>query len=432
MTLNRSNKTAAQRLKSELRMLENQLEAAENKVVISDTGNNPFEIHQKKLIERITEVKKELANEELYENDSSQIDFSTAKSGESAKIVIKRNLDRLTKRIRSVQLEIQYSGGNTSKLRQELEKLEKQKKLFLEKKKVLIPDPKATKLKKKKKAVKATGLKGTTSHSRRVRITEPAKPTRVSNHIKIETVIVTVSWEHIFFEDGFIRIRIDKRKLLHYAYKYSQASFDAIKVFLIRRNIAPLQLQIHQGRIRAISNLDLLNNAIQYLRITEEWKNLTLDKQVNVLSILDSLGKLGDDAFDYFYVNKDRTPYLQELCRLQNLAYRIIPVQEPNGFKGKKISESFIFTIMPAKTIYLVWESVEDKKATFVFTSDPSEYSRDVQIIFDYISSELRGKRIQLRKGVTNEEGLKLKPYRVIYHTSFEKWKERILEYTGR
>lgn len=155
---------------------------------------------------------------------------------------------------------------------------------------------------------------------------------------------------------------------------------------------------------------------------------IILNAEVSAFSILESLESLSTKAFNYFYKNKDLTPYLQELCKLQALDYRIIPVSEPIGLYKTNIKESFIFTIQRANVIYLIWESVEEKKATFLFTTDLSEYQKDLQSIFDYISSQLKNKRTNLRQGISNDEGYKLRSHRTFYHTALDKWKEKLFE----
>lgn len=184
--------------------------------------------------------------------------------------------------------------------------------------------------------------------------------------------------------------------------------------------------------MRSITNLDLLNDAIQILKIQTEWnKNITKDNNgVSASSIVESLGKLSPKAFDYFYRNKDLTPYLKELCKIQELHYHLIPVLEPSNSKHafSVEKESFLFTIQKTTSIYIIWESVEVNKATFVFTTNQADYFDDLQKIFDYISAHLDNKRTNLRKGVMHNEGQYLQSYRTFYHTTLEKWKAKVFE----
>jgi len=436
MATGKDHKYPLKKVESEIKKLEKQLAASEDKLIVSNDSNNPFIKHRQSLIDRIETAKRKIEIEKLKDKYTVKREEINAPNIEPPEDIIKRNLTKLGKKILAVKLEIKFSGRGKTKLEEELKELTKQKLAFEEKRKILVEA--------KKKSKQSEQLKPSTSVNKKEKKRKTAtKPIKVSSKPVfsykfliakgkvLENLIV--DWDSIFFEDGRIKFRLDKRRFVWYPCNQSRSSYEYIKLYLKRKEIEPLQLQVSNERVRSIANLDLLHDAIQILKIKIEWNKMALkESAVDVSSILRSLGSLSSKAFDYFYKNKNLTPYLRTLCEIQELDYHIIPVLEPvnsNYISSLNVNkESFLFTIRRTN-VYIIWESIEVNKATFIFTTKEATYLEDLQKIFDYISSHLRNKRTNLRKGIINEDGQHIQSHRTLYHTTLEKWTEKLFEF---
>ena len=80
---------------------------------------------------------------------------------------------------------------------------------------------------------------------------------------------------------------------------------------------------------------------------------------------------------------------------------------------------SFLFPIKTKKGYFLIWESIENRKASYVFSI--KAYSEDnIQNIFNFIAGEIPNKRSTLinSKELQNKLGMKKR----IFHTDMNKW----------
>lgn len=429
---------ALKHIESKIKSLERQLAACENKHIISQDDSNPFLQHKQRLIEQIEIARTKLDSELKKHHSKMQQQKGDREKVEPPEIIINRRLKEISREISIIRSEMKGSGKRKSKLKAAISALLNQKAALKEKQKILLElnkkailnrdqIPASSRIKKEKK--KKSQIVNTQPIEKRT-------PVLLSNKLSFDSQNrkhheISIGWEDIYFEDGNIKIRLDKRKFVRYPFHQSRSSFEYVKAYLVRKEIGPLVLRMGYWKIQSIANLDLLNDAIQVLKIQTEWnKNVTQDNRVSASSIVESLGKLSKKAFDYFFRNKDLTPYLKELCEIQELNYHLIPVLEPSNskhaFSVKK--ESFLFTIQKTTSIYIIWESIEVNKATFVFTTNQADYFDDLQKIFDYITAHLDNKRTNLRKGVMHNEGQYLQSYRTFYHTTLEKWKAKVFE----
>src|SRR5690606_34711632 len=113
--------------------------------------------------------------------------------------------------------------------------------------------------------------------------------------------------------------------------------------------------------------------------------------------------------------------------------YPIIPVMEYYTlFSTKKIiRDSFLFTTEYDSHFYIIWESTEERKATYVFKSKRENYDDERQRIFDYISTTQKRKRTRLKKGVDDEQS-SIKTYATINHTDIDIWVKKLMDIISR
>jgi hypothetical protein len=410
-------------LKSKIRRLERELEASQNKSVISHDVANPFLVHQQEIMQQIRSAKDKL--KKIQKDTTTKVDEVSTKRQETEVPVksIQEKIQELHNKIAFIKAEIPGAGRRKSQLKTAVRAIQNQIQALKDKQHVLVRLTRNTLTSPIDSSPIRKNLKNSSPKKLQKRIN--------SNQTSLNTN-VTVGWEDIKFQDGTIKIRVAKLKFIQFPFLKSRRSYEYIKPYLIRKGIEPLQLQISHGRIRAITNLDLLESAIQILKIQTEWnKKLGEGEGATVSAILASLKDLNQNYFNFFFKNKNLTPYLKELCDKQALEYHLIPVLEPTASKHTIAieKESFLFTVKSKASIYIIWESVEINKATFIFTTTQENYFDDLQKIFDYISSRVTSKRRNLRKGISNSEDKQLQSYRTIYHTTLEKWNNKLREY---
>jgi hypothetical protein len=94
----------------------------------------------------------------------------------------------------------------------------------------------------------------------------------------------------------------------------------------------------------------------------------------------------------------------------------IIPVGEAiiNSSGLKVVHNSFLFP-MKSKTGYsIVWESIEEAKASYIFSLNTFA-DKDIQTLFDYIAGDKPNKRWTLINSKSLQDRLKMKNR--IFHT---------------
>ena len=117
---------------------------------------------------------------------------------------------------------------------------------------------------------------------------------------------------------------------------------------------------------------------------------------------------------------------LNLLIQICDYQLPIIPLPERviNSSGIETIHESFLFPITKRDRIYWIWESIEEKKATFVFQTSKSTYVDEIQVIYDFLSGEFENKRSSLIRQLLISEDIRL--IKRFKHTEFNKWKSGI------
>ena len=116
---------------------------------------------------------------------------------------------------------------------------------------------------------------------------------------------------------------------------------------------------------------------------------------------------------------------LKKLCEYSDPSLPIIPVAEAviNSSGGKTIHNSFLFPLRSYYGIYLIWESVEESKASYVFKL--KDFGEDeLQVLFDYIAGETPNKRWALINSRQLQQQLSMKAR--IMHKDLKQWELEI------
>ncbi len=262
---------------------------------------------------------------------------------------------------------------------------------------------------------------------------DPPKKIKRDNSIRFSELLtkeLTVSWENVSFLDNKIKIKVSEKRFLTYPLQTARKTYEYIKTILTKRELPPLKIFISSGKISRIFNIDALEQAIKLLEVQTIWNDIYENSTISLRSRLQKIANTLDNSFhDSVLKTKNLSIYMSHLCSLQDEKLPIIPIL-PFFTKRKKGDEdSFLFTLRKNnEELLLVWESIEINKATYIFNAYYYEYDEVLQNVFDYISTFSKQKRMNLRAGV-QFESICLKPNKIIYHTVFSGWRDKLETY---
>jgi hypothetical protein len=238
----------------------------------------------------------------------------------------------------------------------------------------------------------------------------------------------SIGWNKIKFEDYQIRANINGRITEPYLLSESRASYEYIKPFIEKANLDDLIVTVSNEKILSIKNLDELNSVIQILSVKEQLKtyfeNLDSDVLNNVLS---TLKRISNERIIDIYKIEQKSVYLNSLCLMHSSKLKIIPTTEIQ-FRGEAIiaeEDTFLFSIVRGKNIFIIWESTLVNRATYVFQCSKKSYEKNVQEVFDFIASDQPGKRTMLRQKLKTAARIK-NSIAVLQHTNLNSWANKL------
>lgn len=228
---------------------------------------------------------------------------------------------------------------------------------------------------------------------------------------EIQNTKILVEWEDVTYENGFILIILKGIAYKSY-FKDSQKSFNIFKPYFSHSKTPKIVVQVNGKEITVLNEEIILYHFKLFKQSSKNfgsvdiasnpfnnWKEYTKDyyqKKLSHLFVTDSLKKL---------------------FLLSNPIESIIPVAEvTKDIKGKiQFIDSFLFHI----SNYIVWESTEPSRATYIFYLGTSK-QEIIQYIFDYISGDTISKRDTLIKSKNLQKQLRFKTR--VFHTDFSLW----------
>lgn len=267
------------------------------------------------------------------------------------------------------------------------------------------------------------------SHLRKYYVDEIAKLEKQKAYLQnLNEVQITIAWSNVRFENYQIRIINNGQYSEPYLLSESRSSFEFLKTYFLKSDLKPISVSILGNKITSINNLSELNSVIQIISIQNEINNYFNDfESTSIDKIISKLKKISNQQMFDFLKIKERSLYLSFLCEIQSNDYKIIPTTEMLLSNEKIIAheETFLFTIKRLNQNYIVWESTQINKATYIFQTTDITYKEDIQKLFDFIASGENSKRRKLRysdKTINNP----FKSVGIINHTNIEGWKEKI------
>lgn len=226
-----------------------------------------------------------------------------------------------------------------------------------------------------------------------------------------QNTLFEISWDKVTFKNEYIYIQVNKVAYKYY-HKDSQESFNAFKGAFNLTNSPKIRAKV-SGKAIIILNESVLFYHFKILKQTNKQFSINY-KSSNPMIFWKQYTK------DYFEKNLSHlfiTATLKKLFLLANPGQSIIPVAEvTKDIKGKiHCIDAFLFQISD----YIIWESTETSRATYIFRANRN-IDETTQNIFDYISGNTLAKRDTLinSKDLQKELNFKVR----IFHTDYSLW----------
>jgi hypothetical protein len=227
----------------------------------------------------------------------------------------------------------------------------------------------------------------------------------------IQNIRISIDWDNITYENGFILIKVNGIAYKSY-YKDSQKSFNIFKPYFSHSNTPNILVQLNGKEITLLNEEIILYHFKLFKQSSKNFGSVD-----NASNPFNNWKEYTKDYYQKKLSHLFVTDSLKKLFLLSNPIESIIPVAEvTKDIKGKiQFIDSFLFHI----SNYIVWESTEPSRATYIFYLGTSN-QEIIQYIFDYISGDTISKRDTLIKSKNLQKQLRFKTR--VFHTDFSLW----------
>ena len=218
------------------------------------------------------------------------------------------------------------------------------------------------------------------------------------------------------FGDGFISVDIRGYKLSLHSIS-SRNYLNNIKDKYIFSETPQILVSIENGQGRVV-NEHVLNYHISYFEVTMLTYRKDIAKSFELFTSRGQNVRIFVSQFpDYF---KDKC--FQFLCSRCSDDDKIFPLHERviHSNQSEKICESFLFPFRIRTSNYVIWESIYESRATYIFHFDITDF-KAMNKLFVFLTGETINKRETLRSSPKLQENLHF--LRMIPHSDFQKWK---------
>jgi len=241
------------------------------------------------------------------------------------------------------------------------------------------------------------------------------------------TQLLTISWDEVIFNDYNIMIRFGKSFSKPWPAPDSRKSFKYLKKYIQSLKLEPLQVVLVGNEIKEISNAELVRDVVTILRVRHEF--IMHDEEsmtVKASKVLEMIADTPTDLLGFIARSAaDEAVWIDHLSSLQDKRFKPIPAFEIIA-SGNSVSteDTFIFTVSHGGRLYLVWESTLHGRATYIFSTDIERYEESIQLIYDYIASYQKAKRMRIRNREISSKDLNYIAF--LRHSSINQWKEKL------
>ena len=205
---------------------------------------------------------------------------------------------------------------------------------------------------------------------------------------------LTMSWQHVVFHDGIVKITIDD-VIYNITEVRSKEIFNLFKTALDSIHKLTIKIDTFSKEIINWVGLSYLDDIFCRLEIENELTNYCLGEKVYIEKI--------SSSWHYNNIKKafnleNRSTYFDFLIcyGMQFENFRITPLIQSLSYYSSEVivkNQAFLFSFTIGIRFYIVWESVEEGQATHIFRCITEDSNNQLQKVFDYASSsEIRNK----------------------------------------
>lgn len=225
-----------------------------------------------------------------------------------------------------------------------------------------------------------------------------------------------VEWSKMKFGDGFISVNI----LGHLLSLHSMSSkeyLNNIKDKYIFSDTPQIIVSIKNGQGRLV-NEQVLNYHIGYFEVARLTNSGVMERSFELFKIGGQNVRIFASQFPHYFKDK----CFQFLCSRCSDDDKIFPLHERviHSNQTEKICESFLFPFKGRFSNYVIWESIYESRATYIFQFDITDL-KAMNKLFVFLTGEKINKRETLRSSPRLQENLHFQ--RMIPHSDFQQWK---------
>ena len=247
---------------------------------------------------------------------------------------------------------------------------------------------------------------------------------------------LTISWHDVIFYNNKIRIETPIRNSPIWVEKgiRCKSSYNIIKG-LFEEELPNIVIELNRNHLYRLKNEIDLTKAI----------NIISRREAIELSFDNEIENSGLSAFDRYYsaaeknqtqllanLRKRKQKYINKLISMHtDLGYKVVPAVESLAHESSESiikEDSFIFTITSKRNfcVSIVYENVNESRASIVFIVRKDKYKDCLQSIFNYMGDDtIKNKRETLRISDAVTQGIEA--VHSINHTkNMHDWYEKI------
>jgi hypothetical protein len=239
-----------------------------------------------------------------------------------------------------------------------------------------------------------------------------------------QTSLVTIQWEDVQFDEGALIFRYCDLWLPRYHFPQSRRYLNLIKQHYTFRQAPPLQVRLHLRTVLEVLNPEVVLYYIQFLSNTGQLLDVPTDPSSD--NVAQRFARCTKQYYRTHLPNLFRKQSLRFLCEIMDEETCIIPTPELviNSTGYRTVHDSFLFTYKSHFSAYIMWESTEEGKATYIFKTPCSTLNQSLQTIFNYIVNDTVNKRSTLIRSQALRQQLGMVAW--ITHTSYSEWRQQI------
>lgn len=238
-----------------------------------------------------------------------------------------------------------------------------------------------------------------------------------------ERMTIKVDWAYVFFADGYLVLLASENKTFKVLYGRSRKSFNSLKDRLVEK-IEPIEVIINGLGKTELVNSSFLEEVFDFLEVSDiihvNPKKIEFEKLQRISPKISRL-----------FVTQDKSPYIKWLCQHHLNDRRIIPIIETKKVYHRLVYEDgFLFIIANpnlSNGLIVVWESVNEDRATYVFPVMNDGVDGLCQRIYDFAYSDVVHKRLLLSRDEENMSELFENQYKRIIHNGLFDWRTEII-----